>query len=382
MKTRENNHFKSPLTDLIDDESYDRFDHRKSALYYGQYWGADKQAFIRKRARKRKIRDIEQNKPGWGLKERALQGAAKSLFLEYGGKPPCVGCARANVGVRSWTPISPTLEVPQDLGVLKYEGNPVEAAKIVKQAAKFFGAFRTGITGLDRRHVFEVDCDGKKIVFETAEEPYETEEKRVIPEKCKYVVVMLLYMGEEGLACAPAPIGSMVPLWTYKRIDLLTGAVAEFIRGLGYTAIPSANDTAVNGPIANEAGLGEQGRADKLINPEVGALVRICKVFTDLPMALDQPREYGIAEFCKVCRICVETCPVNTIDKEREPSFEVPGRVSRVLKYQDHGAIPVTKPGMAIIQGVGPMRNTPKGVAVYACTCAHGTSPKEGSIPS
>ncbi|MFC1869316.1 hypothetical protein ACFL0H_14450, partial [Thermodesulfobacteriota bacterium] len=79
MRNHENNRFKSPLVDLIDDETYGRFDHRKSALYYGQYLGEDKQALIRKEARKRKIRDIKENKAGWGLKERALAGASKSI---------------------------------------------------------------------------------------------------------------------------------------------------------------------------------------------------------------------------------------------------------------------------------------------------------------
>ncbi|MFC1869581.1 reductive dehalogenase, partial [Thermodesulfobacteriota bacterium] len=276
---------------------------------------------------------------GWGLKERALAGASKSIFFEYGG-PPRVSCGRANVGVRSWNKFSPFLDTPEDMGVPKYNGTPEEAAKIVKQSARYFGAFRTGVTGLDRRHVFKYDSDGKEIVFEDVEEPYETEEKRVIPKKCRFVVVMLLYMGEDGLACAPAPIGAMVPLWTYKRIDLLTGAVAEFIRGLGYTAIPCSNDTAVNGPFANEAGLGEQGRADKLINPEVGALVRICKVFTDLPMELDRPQKFGIEEFCEVCKICVEACPVNTINEDKEPSFDVPGEWSNPGHKTWHGDNP------------------------------------------
>ena len=326
MSTEDETTYKSSLTDLIDDATYSRFNKRKSALYYGQYLGEDRKAEIRATARQKVIQRIKESKPGHGLKDVALQSAATSIYYEHGFEDTCIGPNLPNIGLRSWSGVSDSLLTPEILGVPKYEGTPREAAKIVKRAAKNFGAFRVGITGLDRRHIYEYDCDGKKIVFEPVEAPCETEKKRVIPEKCTYVVVMLLQMSREALACAPAPIGSMVPMFTYKRIDVLTGAVAEFIRALGYTAIPSANDTAPNGPFASEAGLGEQGRGDRLINPDAGALVRICKVFTDLPMEPDEPKNFGIAEFCRVCHRCVEVCPVKTINDESNPSFEVPGQ--------------------------------------------------------
>jgi len=340
LKIKDEKPYKSSFTGLIDDETYGRFDKRKSALYYGQYLGEEKKAEIRARARREMIQRIKENKPGYGLKEVALQNAANSIYYEHGREDTCIGPNLPNVGLRSWTGVSDALLTPEILGVPKYKGTPEEAAKIVKRAAKNFGAFRVGITGLDRRHVYQYDCDGKQILFEPVDRPYETDKKRVIPDKCTNVVVMLLQMSHEALACAPSPIGSMVPMFTYKRIDVLTGAVAEFIRGLGYIAIPSANDTAPNGPFASEAGLGEQGRGDRLINPEAGALVRICKVFTDLPMVLDEPKDFGIAAFCRVCRRCVEACPVNTINDEPDPSFEIPGPWSNPGHKTWHGDNP------------------------------------------
>jgi len=369
MKNKSEEEYKSPLTGLIDDSTYGRFDKRKSALYYSQHLAEDKeQSKVRANARKSLAKKIKEKRPGYGLKDVALHGAAKSMFFEYGFDPQCEGANRPNVGMRSWTKLSETLLTPDKLGVPPYDGDAKEAAKLVKRVAKNFGAFRVGVTGLDKRHVYQYDCDGKEIVFESVEEPYETAHKRVIPEKCKYVVVMLLHMSHEALACAPAPIGSMVPMFTYKRVDILTGGVAEFIRGLGYVAIPSANDTAVNGPFAAEAGLGEQGRADKLISPDGGALVRICKVLTDLPMELDSPQKFGIPEFCKVCRICVEACPVNTINDADEPSFEVPGPWANPGHKTWHGKNPLcwayaesTGGGCGICLYVCPW-NKPKGL--------------------
>ena len=322
MGNEEENHYKSTLTDLIDDTSYGRFDKRKCVLFYGRYLGEDQKAAVENKTFQRIVEGIRQNKPGLELKDIALMGAAR---LQSPNEPECPGPNKPNVGVRSWTQVSKSLLTPQKLGLPRYKGDPREAAKIVKHAAKNFGACRVGITGLDRRHVYRWDCDGKEIAFAPVETPYESEEKRVIPEKCKYVVVMLVEMSAAAVACYPFPIGSMMPLLSYNRIDQLTGATAEFIRGLGFTAIPSANDIAPNAPFAIEAGLGELCRMDKVINSEIGPMIRICKIFTDLPMELDHRRDAGITDFCKVCRRCVEACPVKAINADREPSFEVPG---------------------------------------------------------
>ncbi len=319
---KEQNGFKSRLTDLIDDAAYRRFDKRKCALYYDQYLGEGHTLKMKKKAREDMIDGIRQNKPGLVLKDRALLGAA---WLQDMSDRICPGPNKSNAGVRSWTNVNKSLATPRKLGVDRYTGDPKGAARMVKQAGKIFGACRVGITGLDQRHVYQYECDGKEIVFETVEEPYETPEKRVIPEKCQYAVVMLVQMSAEALACAPFPVGSVMPALSYNRIDYLTGAVAEFIRGLGYTAIPSANDISSNGPLAIEAGLGEQCRMDKVIHPDFGPLIRICKVLTDLPLELDQRQNFGVTEFCKTCRRCVEACPVKAINEEREPSFSVPG---------------------------------------------------------
>jgi reductive dehalogenase len=288
------------------------------------------------------IEGIRGNTPGQTLKDVALYSAAKSVRLNIqtpmsrtggedvrseGATSPqiCLGPNIPNARLRSWKPLTDSLPTPGKLGVSRFNGGSREAAQIVKTAGIQFGAARVGITGLDKRHIYSRDCDGKEIVFEDVDQPYETDEKRVIPKKCRYVIVFLVAMPYDAFNCAPNPVCSMVPLFTYSRIDLLLGHMAEFIRALGYTAIPSANDTAPNGPFAIEAGLGEQCRADKVISPDFGTMVRLCKIITDLPLELDRPRYFGIEAFCKVCDRCIAACPVDAISKDREASFARPG---------------------------------------------------------
>jgi reductive dehalogenase len=78
-------------------------------------------------------------------------------------------------------------------------------------------------------------------------------------------------------------------------------------------------------PFAAEAGIGELSRLNKLVTPEFGPAVRLCKVFTDLPMACDKPVDFGLVEFCKKCKKCAESCPTRALSFDDEPSFKTRG---------------------------------------------------------
>jgi len=60
-----------------------------------------------------------------------------------------------------------------------------------------------------------------------------------------------------------------------------------------------------------------------LITPQYGPRVRLCKIFTDLPLEPDKPIEFGVNEFCKKCKLCAEHCEVDAISMDDDPSFEV-----------------------------------------------------------
>jgi reductive dehalogenase len=91
-------------------------------------------------------------------------------------------------------------------------------------------------------------------------------------------------------------------------------SLAEFIRGLGYNAIPSSNETALNVPLAIDAGIGEDLRIGGcLMSPEYGPRLRLAKVITDLPLATDKPITFGVHEFCDQCQKCAKWCPMGAI---------------------------------------------------------------------
>jgi epoxyqueuosine reductase QueG len=87
-------------------------------------------------------------------------------------------------------------------------------------------------------------------------------------------------------------------------MGFIAPSMARFIQELGYHAMPSGNDTALSIPMAVDAGLGELGRNGILITPKYGPRVRLCKVFTDLPLVHDKPVDLGVQAFCEICKKC------------------------------------------------------------------------------
>ncbi|MFC2043544.1 reductive dehalogenase, partial [Chloroflexota bacterium] len=75
-------------------------------------------------------------------------------------------------------------------------------------------------------------------------------------------------------------------------------------------------------PMAIDAGFGEQGRNGKLITPQFGPGVRLCKVITDLPLLREYPVQFGVKKFCTICKKCAENCPVKAIPFG-EPTWSV-----------------------------------------------------------
>jgi len=306
-----------PLLD-VDDEVYKKFNKKANVFgSFGKYVGPERLREIRKTSRERTRRYYAENRPGYRLEDRAL-ASASWVVSRTGG---------LNRGLRSWT--RKFVRTPQQQGLERYKGAPAQASQLVKQAARYFGAATVGVTLLDRRHIYAGEFfQGREvdIVFENVEEPYAVEgEKLVIPDKCKYAVALSIQMSLDSIQCSPTAVGGAGSSLGYSRAEFLVGALAEFIRALGYTAIPSVNDLGSSVAIAVEAGLGELGRTNRLITPEYGPMVRLAKVITDLPLALDKPISFGLLEFCKVCKKCAEACPPKALSFKDEPDFEVLG---------------------------------------------------------
>jgi len=181
-----------------------------------------------------------------------------------------------------------------------------EISRKIKIAARFFGASLVGICKLDRRWIYS------RVINEITQEHVSLE----IPEGFQYAIAIAIEMSHSYIQTSPTYGASAATHLGYSQMAFVAASLAEFIQGLGYKAIPAANDSALSIPIAIEAGLGELGRNGLLITQEFGPRVRLCKVFTDLPLVPDEPRFFGVDDFCRKCMKCAKDCPSQAISFE------------------------------------------------------------------
>ena len=239
------------------------------------------------------------DKPGYRLEDLAFDQAGW-----YAEQAFAMGNLGGNRGLYSWE--SPKVwysdwRPPTDL---KLEvDDPAKMTRVIKKVAKTYGASLVGICELDRRWVYS----HRQNVLEKKHEPVE------IPEEYKYAIALAFEMDYDLVRLSPTHTGAAGITSAYGRMPLTTGSLAQFIRYLGYKAIPMGNDTALSIPIAIDAGLGELSRIGILITPEYGPRVRLSKIFTDLPLAPDPPIEFGVWGFCMRCQKCARFCPGQAI---------------------------------------------------------------------
>jgi len=193
----------------------------------------------------------------------------------------------------------------QDWKKEKFEIHDIEDfTKKIKKVAKFFGAAKVGITRINEKWL----CKDVEL-----------------PENVSIAIVMLVEMDKIGISTSPSIISSATTGKAYSMMAFILSCVGEFIRNLGYKAIQCGNDTALSIPLAIDAGLGALGRNGLLVTREHGPRVRICKIFTDMPLICDQP-DYEFIQylttFCRNCLKCANACEKGAISFRKDMSFE------------------------------------------------------------
>ncbi|MEZ5650765.1 MAG: reductive dehalogenase [Burkholderiaceae bacterium] len=182
-------------------------------------------------------------------------------------------------------------------------GDTRQAAREVKRAARLFGAADVGITTTDPRWLYTrkfSDMSG-------------TARENDIAADLDRVIVTVQPMDAALLDTVPSALSGTATGLGYSHDALVVLALAQYIRNLGYRAVASMNDSSLCIPTAVQAGLGEYGRHGLLITPGHGPRVRLGKVFTDMPLATDEPVRFGVREFCERCRRCSDGCPAKAI---------------------------------------------------------------------
>ena len=180
-------------------------------------------------------------------------------------------------------------------------GDAKRNAAAVKAALYYLGADLVGICELPEYAWYSHDLDGSEL------KPYH-----------KYGIAVLIDQGYETMEGASGDdwISGAQSMRAYLRAQLISGIVGSHIRSLGYPARGHSvmDQDVLHIPIIMEAGLGELSRIGELVlNPFVGPRFKSGVITTDLPLAPDQPIDFGLQDFCEKCNKCARECPCQAI---------------------------------------------------------------------
>lgn len=147
-----------------------------------------------------------------------------------------------------------------------------------------------------------------------------------VPIKAKfpYVIVMAVEQHLETFLASTGydGISASQSFRSYHASANAAVIMANYIRALGYNARAShfGNYEAVMGPCMIAAGMGELTRTgDCIAHPRMGFRNKVAAVITDLPLVPDKPIDFGMLDFCRVCKKCAENCPAGAITFDTDP---------------------------------------------------------------
>jgi hypothetical protein len=189
-------------------------------------------------------------KLGYSLKDISLLNASWYLDTHF-----TQSAKGGQGGLYDWKGQAPTTNTSES-GLKKMVGEPQRLTIDIKRVANFLGASLIGVCALDRRWLYSYGY------YPLREEPIS---KIEIPEEYNHAIVIAIEMDFKGISYSPTYPASATTGINYSKMAFIAGLMAQYIRGLGYKAIPCGNDTACSIPIAIDAGLGELSRNGLLI---------------------------------------------------------------------------------------------------------------------
>jgi reductive dehalogenase len=225
--------------------------------------------------------------------------------------------------IRAMVPFQDGPVAPRDPG---QPGEPAANARALKSLSYFLGADLTGICEIPRYAWYSHKDDGSPLT------PYH-----------RYAVVMLIDQGFDTMEGSSGDdwISGSQSMRGYLRGAEIAGIMAEFLRAEGYPARAQTNadSDVLHIPLILWAGLGELSRIGELVlNPFVGPRFKSVVLTTDMPLAVDQPIDFGLQTFCGNCLKCARECPCDAIplgDKVMFNGYEIwKPDVERCTRYR------------------------------------------------
>ncbi|MEX1376394.1 MAG: reductive dehalogenase domain-containing protein [Eubacteriales bacterium] len=197
-----------------------------------------------------------------------------------------------------------------------------EITQLIKKLALHYGAQDVGIAYADDE--FYYSHRGRRM------ENYGD----AVDTSLKNAIVFTVEMKQDIINTAPQVSAGLEASKAYVAGAIVGLQLAYYIRSLGYNARCHMDGNYLMPciPIAEQAGLGQRGRNNLLISRKNGCFCRIGIVTTDMPLVHEVKKDYDLVRFCKLCGMCIKTCPAKTIPAgdnsdewhiEQEKCFEI-----------------------------------------------------------
>jgi reductive dehalogenase len=139
----------------------------------------------------------------------------------------------------------------------------------------------------------------------------------------KYAIVFLIDQGWKTFnGCLGSDwISAAQSFKSYSTSGFIATIVANYIRRLGHEAEPhfSGFYKVVVPPLVLLAGLGEMSRfGNTILNPFLGPRFKASVVTTNLPLGPDDQIDFGLQDYCRICKKCARECPSQAISHSDE----------------------------------------------------------------
>lgn len=197
-------------------------------------------------------------------------------------------------------------------------GTPETFTKRIKGLAGYYGSVLCGITGCDEDYYYshrgrDDDSYGE-----------------IVEPKHTSTIVLAVEMDKEAIDTAPQLPEALAVVKGYVDTAIIGMMLTYYIKSLGYDARNhmDGNYLLVLPLAAKAAGLGDIGRHGILVTEQFGSRVRLGAVTTNMPLIVDEPSEFNITEFCRICGKCAKTCPAKAISSEDQTE------INGVMRWQ------------------------------------------------
>jgi epoxyqueuosine reductase len=141
------------------------------------------------------------------------------------------------------------------------------------------------------------------------------------PEAKTAIVLALSYAPEiDPMQRLTATSTGVISVYALNRDyhDLIKGKLKRIAQWLGHASghdVKVFVDTAplMEKPLAEQAGLGWQGKHTNLVSRQLGSWFFLCSILTSYEFAPDQPEN----DLCGTCTACIDICPTNAFPQPR-----------------------------------------------------------------